>query len=101
MAGEAAGPPARQCGHGKRFLGFLVRDPLLGPFPVRGGADDGGMRNTTATEREVVERFGELDRLLGLAASAVRPDGLSAHAAEEIQDALISITKRATGLQTL
>ena len=59
------------------------------------------MRNTTATEQEVVERFGELDRLLGLAVSAVRPDGLSAHAAEEIQDALISITKRVTGLQTL
>ena len=59
------------------------------------------MRNTTASEREVVERFGELDHLLGVAASDVRPDGLSAHAAEEIQDALISITKRATGLQTL
>jgi hypothetical protein len=59
------------------------------------------MGNTTAAEREVVERFGALDRLLGVAASSVRPDGLSAHAAEEIQDVLISITKRATGLQTL
>ena len=31
----------------------------------------------------------------------MRPDGLSAHAAEEIVDHLISITKRASGLETL
>ena len=59
------------------------------------------MGTTTADEREVVERFAELDRLLGVAASAVRPDGLSAHAAEQVQNQLISITKRASGLQTL
>ena len=59
------------------------------------------MGTTTAGEREVVERFAELDRLLGVAASAVRPDGLSAHAAEQIQNELISITKRASGLHTL
>ena len=57
------------------------------------------MRNTTATEQEVVERFGELDRLLGLAASSVRPDGLvGACRGGDRQIVLISITKRATGL---